>query len=151
MIVLQDTRESRPWRFPSHVQVKKKTLKTGDYTVEGYEESLCIERKSLNDITSCLCKNELMRFTSQVKRMRQFKYRVIIVEADMADILNGKYRAPLPPMKALSGMLDVCLRFKVLLLFGGDAKSSAVLALEFFKSAIKQVDRGFSPSLLSRS
>ena len=46
MIIIQDTREQSPFDFSFYdCDVSIATLKTGDYTIEGYEEIVCIERK----------------------------------------------------------------------------------------------------------
>ena len=42
--IIVDTREQQPWDFEFHETAKAK-LDTGDYSVEGLENILCIERK----------------------------------------------------------------------------------------------------------
>ena len=42
--IIIDTREQKPWEFPGHTTAVQK-LDTGDYSVEGLEDILCIERK----------------------------------------------------------------------------------------------------------
>ena len=55
-IVLVDTRERYPFdfsRFPNWVaDEKRQTLKVGDYSVEGMEKLLVLERKTLTDLIS---------------------------------------------------------------------------------------------------
>jgi len=56
-VVLYDDREHKPWLFlQSDYEMKRKRLKCGDYTIEGYEDIVAIEKKSgieelLNDLT----------------------------------------------------------------------------------------------------
>ena len=57
-VVLVDTREKHP--FPLHENhpnwiagEKRASLKTGDYSVEGMEGLLALERKSLTDLVAC--------------------------------------------------------------------------------------------------
>lgn len=142
MIIIQDTREQRPWQFPPYVQVTTATLKDGDYTVQGYEDSIRVERKSLEDLASCLCDKELRRFCGQLQRMRKYKYRSLIVEGTIQDMLSGCYRSPLPPDKVITRLMDVTCRFKILLFIAGHKKSSAKVAEQFMRSAVKQLDQG---------
>jgi ERCC4-type nuclease len=57
-VVLVDTREQLPLsfeRFPNWIAGERRaTLKTGDYTVEGMETALVLERKSLGDLIGTL-------------------------------------------------------------------------------------------------
>ena len=45
--IIQDTREQTPWIFDYEKTIAQEigTLKTGDYTLKGFEDKLCIERK----------------------------------------------------------------------------------------------------------
>ena len=50
--IIIDTREQQAWEFPRHATANKK-LDTGDYSLAGMEEVLCIERKkSVSEIAS---------------------------------------------------------------------------------------------------
>ena len=56
--VLVDTREREPFplleNHPNWIGGERRVaLKTGDYTVEGMESLLCLERKSLADLVAC--------------------------------------------------------------------------------------------------
>ena len=57
-IILIDTREQQPWPlFASHRNwiggEVRATLKCGDYSVQGMEGLLALERKSLADLVDC--------------------------------------------------------------------------------------------------
>ena len=46
--VIKDTREQRGWIFNKSDRcdgMRVETLKTGDYTLGGFEEMVCVERK----------------------------------------------------------------------------------------------------------
>ena len=139
MIILFDTREQKPWQFPPHIQTTKQTLRDGDYSVEGYPD-IRIERKSLSDLASCVTDRSLPRFLGQLQRLRKYKYRALVVETTMDQLMAGKYGSPLPPHKVLQRLMDAVCRFKVLL-FLTDRKNAAALATTFMQSAIKQLDQ----------
>jgi ERCC4-type nuclease len=87
--VLIDTREQAPFnlaRFANWIEGERRaTLETGDYSVEGMEDMIALERKSLNDLAGTLMHNR-ERFFRQCERMTAFKYRAILVEATYEQI-----------------------------------------------------------------
>lgn len=92
-VVLVDTREKEP--FPLYVNhpnwiggERRETLKTGDYTLEGMESLLCLERKSLADIVACTVTYR-RRFIASCSRLARFTWKAIIVEATFEDIKGG--------------------------------------------------------------
>lgn len=103
--VLIDTREQAPWSFqgltgdsrrkfrPLAVCTDRATLKTGDYSVKGFEtDGICIERKSLADLFATLTA-ERNRFVRELERMQEFKVSAVIVEGDWGQIILGPRRA----------------------------------------------------------
>lgn len=88
-VVLIDTREQNPFsfsRFRNWIGDERvATLATGDYSVEGMEHLLSLERKSLSDLISTLMHNR-QRFWRECERLQQFAHRAILVEASYSDI-----------------------------------------------------------------
>lgn len=88
-VVLVDTREQQPLsfeRFGNWIQAERRaTLKTGDYSVEGMEQLLTLERKSLGDLIGTLMHGR-RRFIEECERMTSFKWRAILVEASYEDV-----------------------------------------------------------------
>jgi ERCC4-type nuclease len=111
--VLIDTREKEP--FALHVNhpnwirgERRETLKTGDYTVEGMESLLCLERKSLADLVACTVTYR-RRFLASCARLAQFKWKAILVEATLEDIKGGFGAFDIPSEvhpNAVCGTLD---------------------------------------------
>ena len=95
--VIVDTKEKQPWSLSSSaiLDVKHQHLKTGDYTVEGFEDILCIERKaSANE----LCQNLFQkRFRKELERMREFPERFLLLESSMEKVINYPRYEDLPP------------------------------------------------------
>ena len=50
--IIIDSREQLPWSFPEEFTVKKDSLPTGDYSLDGMTDLITIERKSLQDMVS---------------------------------------------------------------------------------------------------
>jgi ERCC4-type nuclease len=82
--IIIDTREQQPWEFSHHTTAIKK-LDTGDYSIEGLETLLCIERKkSVSEIANNITEK---RFKDVIERMSQYKYSFMLFEFDLEDIL----------------------------------------------------------------
>lgn len=87
--IIQDTREKHPWRLDWYKQCKSQIIRglsTGDYTVEGYEDLICIERKRS---TGELCTNlgtEADRFYKELERMSAFEYKFIVCEFPISNL-----------------------------------------------------------------
>ncbi len=92
-IVLIDTRERYP--LPLHrnhrnwiAGERRATLKTGDYTVEGMEDVLCLERKDVGDLAACIVRYR-RRFLAACKRLAGFRWKALLIEATLEDIKAG--------------------------------------------------------------
>ena len=88
-VVLIDSREQLPFDFSRFANWiagdKRKTLRVGDYTLEGMEDLLVIERKSLTDLITTLMQNRA-RFFAACEKMTQYRWRALLVEASYEDI-----------------------------------------------------------------
>ncbi len=95
-VVLVDTREQQPYSFvqlhPNWIGgLKFQTLKTGDYSVEGMESLLALERKSMTDaIQSTMSGRE--RFIRSCERLAKFRWKAILIEATYEE-MKSYYRA----------------------------------------------------------
>lgn len=89
MVIITDTREQLNLDFSKFkdVEVVRKKLDTGDYSVSGYENRLCIERKATNDLVSTLISNH-QRFLRELERMKSYEERYILVEHSPTILYN---------------------------------------------------------------
>lgn len=92
--VVIDTREQTPWQFkslqgldkqkkgpPSPLVIKSqsKALKTGDYSIVGYEDQFTLERKSLEDALGTFTSGR-ERFERELERMASMKFAAVVLE-----------------------------------------------------------------------
>lgn len=128
--VLKDTREQKGWTFEETNKCEGTTiegLKTGDYTLKGFEHSLCVERKGsvIEWAHNCI----EPRFIKELERMITFKYRFIILEFTMKDMLNYPNNVNLPAQivaklkmdgeMLLKKTLEFQIRYNVHIIFAG--------------------------------
>ncbi len=90
--IIIDSREKKPLSFSFPVIVTK--LDTGDYSLQGFEDKLCIERKgSINEwYQNCVQK----RFWNEMDRTKTFPMRYLLLEFEPEDIDNLPYSLKLP-------------------------------------------------------
>lgn len=84
--IIVDTREQQPWTFLNNPDITTTVAKldTGDYSIAGLEDLVCIERKgSIEEFAGNITKD---RFWREMDRMYLFKHKFLILEFDMIDI-----------------------------------------------------------------
>lgn len=78
--ILIDTREQSPLKFTRFsnwiAETKRKKLTVGDYSIEGMESILTVERKSLSDLITTLMQNRT-RFFKLCEKLAQYRWRVL--------------------------------------------------------------------------
>jgi len=100
MHIAVDTREQKPYKFKKTVKpsngiefdIERTTLQTGDYglvkpMLAETSDLIALERKSLADLFSTVSQGRF-RFENEMKRMTQYGYAAIIIEADFAMMCN---------------------------------------------------------------
>jgi DNA excision repair protein ERCC-4 len=116
LTIVIDTREQRPFTFESvspRPETLISTLKTGDYSILGYEDRICIERKSLADLFGS-CGKGRARFENEIVRMAEFEYAAIVAECDWQSILRcPPRRSQLLPKTILASVIAWEQRFGI--------------------------------------
>ena len=79
--IITDSREQLSLDFSSfkNIEVARQGLKTGDYSILGWENSLSFERKSVQDIVGTLVGGH-ERFLREMERMKDFEEKYILIE-----------------------------------------------------------------------
>jgi ERCC4-type nuclease len=108
-VVLVDTREQMPFALfanhPNWIGGERRTaLKTGDYTVEGMQGLLALERKSLADIVRCAVPPDRERFIAGCKRLARFHWKAILIEASYEDLKTDPAELEIPTAAHANGV-----------------------------------------------
>lgn len=103
-----DTREQLPYEFdhPSIIS----TLKTGDYSIVGLEDSVAVERKELGDFIGC-CTQSRERFERELSRAEGMKRLWIVIEGTLSEITSGAFRSHVSPSAVLGTICAWDLRY----------------------------------------
>lgn len=138
--IIVDTREQQPWTFESFTVANRK-LDTGDYSVEGLENILCIERKkSSSEFANNIVES---RFKDVIERMSNMKYSFLLLEFNLEDLLIYPVGSTVPrkmwdkikisPAFLIKNILDLQIMHNIYVYFCGDAINAEKLATLIMK------------------
>jgi len=124
--IIVDSRENRPWFFDKlnndnfpNLKYVNGGLKTGDYSITGFsdpekhEKTICVERKSLEDLYGTVGSGR-ERFERELIRMQKFTQKAIIIEADLYTIIkNPPDYTRMPPKAVFRSLIAFSMRYGV--------------------------------------
>lgn len=146
--IIRDTREQTGWMFPESDRFAGtiiQTLKTADYSLEGFEDVLLIERKgSVSEFANNLIDK---RFYRELDRMAPYTFPYLLLEFSLRDMLNFPIGAGIPkyrlPQVKMTGQLLLCkfaeLQLKYPMIhtwFCGSQRDAEIAAISIFKRVL---------------
>lgn len=111
--IVIDSREQKPYKFTNAVV---KGLKTGDYSIEGLESRVAIERKSKADAYGSLSTGR-KRFEREVERLSDMDYGAILVESSLKGFMIPPKYSKMNPKHAVSSLVSWSVKYKRLPIF----------------------------------
>jgi len=147
-----DTREQSPLCLEP-LKTITRGLKTGDYSVDTLEDRITVERKSLNDFVQC-CTYSRERFERELERMREYRFRAIVVESTWANIEMKQYHGQTHPNAVLGSAMAFAMSANVPIIMAGShgtagklvARLLWVAANRIFREQLKSCNDGENPS-----
>jgi len=138
-IIVVDTREQKPlWNEGKNVI--RKTLKTGDYSIEGYEDKILIERKSLIDLYGTLGKGHT-RFKKELERALELDYFAIVVDGSYSSCYNkdfdGAYHSKMKGYVVTSILFTIHVKYKIPIFFTNGRTETKRVIKEIFNAYVK--------------
>lgn len=106
--VAVDTREKTPLDLKP-LRITSATLDTGDYSVAGLEQIIAVERKSLQDLLTCIG-TERERFEREIQRLMAYPVKALVIEATISQIQAKMYRGKVHPNAALGSIMGWMVR-----------------------------------------
>lgn len=145
--IIIDTREQQPWSFPEY-SVANNKLDTGDYSIEGLENILAIERKkSASEFANNIVEK---RFVDVIERLSNVKYSFLLLEFDLKDLLKYPFGSTVPrhmwnkirikPAFLIKHILELQIQHNIIVYFCGNANSAQQLA-EYIFNKIYYVEK----------
>lgn len=141
--IIVDTREQAPLAFPTFPSVRG-TLRTGDYSVVGFEREFAIERKSLQDLVQTVIR-ERERFEYELLRLRQYRVRAVVIEATWDQIANprgGRYEfSEAKPLSVFQSINAFFVRYGVPFIPAGSRLMAARCIEAWARFAVEEAER----------
>jgi ERCC4-type nuclease len=118
-VIIIDTREQAEYSFDSQLAATvRRALPAGDYSVVGLEGEVAVERKSLDDFVSTVI-HARQRFRRELSKLSGYRAACVVVEANLLDILLGRYRGEAHPKAVLGSTLSILLDYGIPVYFCG--------------------------------
>lgn len=132
--VIVDTREQLPFTFdPAAFRVVRRALPAGDYSVEGGEHRVAIERKSLDDyVASVIAHRE--RFGRELQKLAALELGCVVVEGSLEDVVAKRYRSGAHPNAVLGATVSIVADRRVPVFFCSDRQ----LARRFVEGVLRR-------------
>jgi ERCC4-type nuclease len=157
--VVKDTREQDGYTFESFsgrytsckgMVVKK--LDTGDYSLEGLEDRLCIERKGrVSELAINLGKDKA-RFMREIERMQEFEFPFLILEFSLDDVIKFPEGADIPEGNMskvkitgkylLKMLVEIQMNYNIPVYFCDNKRNAKFLINSIFKRVNERCSNG---------
>jgi ERCC4-type nuclease len=142
--IIIDTREQKPWSFENHAVANTK-LDTGDYSIQGLENILCIERKrNVAEIANNITES---RFKDVIDRIKTYKFAFILLEFDIEDVLRYPIGSTIPkklwskirisPQYIMKHLIDMQVEHNIHVIFCGNTSNAEKIALSIMRRVHK--------------
>jgi DNA excision repair protein ERCC-4 len=105
-----DTREQAPLHFSR--ETVRRGLPTGDYSLEGFESVLTVDRKSLDDLVQSVI-HDWRRFSKVLRRMAAMDVAMIAVEAPITSLMEKRYVSDALPQSVRGKINAIFIDFGV--------------------------------------
>jgi len=124
--IIRDSREKEGsgWRFNATAKCNGtviRKLDTGDYSIEGMEHLITIERKSISDLWGTLTTGK-DRFHREMQRAVHIPSRYIIIEGSLKDVYSGCYFSKVSPEFILSSLASLEFDYGIRVVFADKRK-----------------------------
>lgn len=146
--ILIDDREKKPWDLS--YKIERKRLKTGDYSIKGFEKKIAIEKKSglielLNDLTA----KYRPTFERFLKRLSKYPVKCIVVEDTLSELSvsralmhvkkKSRGKARLTSKSIYYWVAEISTKYGIPVVFVGKA-SKMYLLPEVFRAAFEKAN-----------
>lgn len=143
--IIIDTREQKPWTFEENTTAHHK-LDTGDYSIEGLQEIVAIERKrNVAEVANNITES---RFEDVIDRLKKIKYPFVLLEFNLDDVMRYPIGSTIPkklwskiritPNFIIKHLLDLELEHNIKIIFCGNSSNAEKIALNIMKRIYKK-------------
>ena len=107
--IVTDSGERTPYKFKISFTRK---LNRGDYSIDGFDYQVCVERKTLVDAYGTIGKGR-SRFIKELQRMSEFEYSAIVIESSLSDFLVPPPFSRMNPKSCIMSLISWSIKYGV--------------------------------------
>ncbi len=143
--VIVDTREQEPYDFDSGgMTATRRALPAGDYSLDGWEDAVAVERKTLEDLIHTVIRSR-KRFRTELERLAGYKAACIVVEANLDDILAEQYRSGAHPNAVLGSVVSIVVDLGVPVFFCSNRQAARAFVEGYLRRVYRIVSTQWQP------
>ncbi len=122
--IIIDTREQEAYAFDSQrFSTTRRALPAGDYSLDGSETRVAVERKSMPDFVSTVIRAR-KRFHAELRKLAGCEFACVVVEGSLRDVLEGSYGTGAHPNAVFGAAISICVDWGVPVYFCGDRQTA---------------------------
>jgi len=135
--IIADSREQLPYAFESRWAVTiRRALPAGDYSVEGWETSVAVERKTLEDFVHSVIRDR-KRFKKELAKLSEYPHSCVVVEASLTDVLLVRYPSGAHPNSVFGAVVSIIIDHGIPVYFCGDRQAARKFTQEYLMRAVR--------------
>lgn len=140
MKILVDSREQLSYTFErfDHVVTQSVGLPIGDYSLPGFEDRISIERKTLEDLVSCLGKGR-KRFEKELSKARPYELFGVVIEANMEAVTLGRYRSQINTHSAMQSIIAFQVRYGTSFIWAGSREGGEYITFSLLQKYVREI------------
>lgn len=139
--IVIDTREQNPWELRGFDTIRG-TLNAGDYSLQGYETKVAVERKSKEDAWGCTGLHR-GRFLDCLGRLSRLDRAAIVIECGLAEYSKKpKWVKKVTPGTAVGSYISWSVQYRIPVFWCDDRDYAERVAVRFLAAYIKHVVKG---------
>jgi len=151
-VIVVDSQEAKyPYLFHGELIVRKRLLvdgiRTGDYSIQGLEHKITIERKTVTDLYSSLSTRR-EKFMEEMKRVQFFDCKALLIEGTYDQVINAPktgYVRKFSGMRresVLGSLVKINMEYGITVIFAGNRKNGEEWTLHTLKMYFKKKREG---------
>ncbi len=137
-VIVVDSREHHPYAF--QVESVCRALPAGDYSLEGMEAKVAVERKSLDDFVSTVTHGRT-RFKKELAKLCKYEAACVVVEGGLQHIVQGNFTGRAHPNAILGSVISIIIDFRVPVYFCNNRQIACWFTEHFLMQFYKRHSR----------
>lgn len=135
--IIVDTREQKPYEFETYpVTTIRNGLITGDYSIEGYEDRIAVERKSKSDLFQSLGSGR-KRFEREFERLAEFEYAALVIEDTWEGLRTPPERTLMNYKSVMNSLVSWGIKYKVQVFPVGSRRLAECMIYRIFEKYLR--------------